>query len=71
MSDHQMERGISELLKARHILGLRWFHVEARQGIATIRAQVTSAFAHVACYECCRRVAGVRRVVDQIEITPA
>ena len=68
MSDHQLEHGISELLKARYIGGLRWFHVEARLGIATIRAQVTSAFARVACYECCRHMPGVRRVIDQIEI---
>lgn len=68
MSDNQMERGICELIKARHISGLRWFHVEAWQGIATIRAQVASAFDRRVCYECVRRVPGVRYVVDQIEV---
>jgi hypothetical protein len=71
MSDSQVEHGIRELLKARCISGLRWFEVEARQGIATIRAQVNSEYSHRACYECCRRMPGVRYVIDYIEVTPA
>ncbi len=71
MSDYQVEHGIRELLRARRISGLRWFEVESRQGIATIRAQVNSEFSHRTCYECCRHVPGVRYVVDHIEVTYA
>lgn len=71
MSDKQVEHGIRELLKARHINGLRWFEVESRHGIATIRAQVNSEFSHRTCYECARRVPGVRYVVDHIEVLHA
>jgi osmotically-inducible protein OsmY len=68
MSDRQLERGIVEFLKTRRLDPVRPFHVEARDGVVTVRGAVATGFAKRACYECCRHVAGVRRVVDEVEV---
>ena len=67
MSDSQLTHGIHELLKARRIAGVHAFYVELHNGVAVIRGRVASPFAKWACYECCRRVPGVRRVVDELQ----
>lgn len=71
MTDTQIERGIWEFLKARHISGIHCFQVAVRHGVANIRGHAGSAFAKWACYECCRRVTGVVRVIDEIEVAHA
>jgi len=68
MCDRNLERGIVELLKARHIGGLTIWDVHAQDGIATIRGRAESPFAKRVCRECCRHVTGVRSVVDLIEL---
>jgi osmotically-inducible protein OsmY len=68
MSDRNLERGIRELLKARNIGGLTIWEVHAHDGIATVRGRAQSAFAKRACTECCRRVTGVRAVIDLVEL---
>jgi osmotically-inducible protein OsmY len=68
VSDRSLERGILELLKARHIGGLTIWEVHAHEGIATVRGRAESPFAKRACRECCRHVTGVRGVIDQIEL---
>jgi osmotically-inducible protein OsmY len=68
MSDNQIQHGIVELLKARQIDGVWDFQVETHNGVAFIRGRVSSAYAKQACYECCRRVTGVVKVVDQLRM---
>jgi len=71
MSDQNIERGILEFLKARHISGLTVAEVHADHGIATVRGSAETIFAKRVCWECCRRVTGVRAVVDLVELTAA
>jgi osmotically-inducible protein OsmY len=71
MSDQNIERGILEFLKARHISGLTVSEVHAAHGIATVRGTAATTFAKRVCRECCRRVTGVRAVVDLVELTAA
>jgi osmotically-inducible protein OsmY len=68
VSDRNLERGIRELLKVRHIGGLTIWEVHAENGIATVRGRAESAYAKRACRECCRHVSGVRGVVDLVEL---
>jgi osmotically-inducible protein OsmY len=68
VSDRNLERGILEFLKARNIGGLTIWGVHAQDGIATIRGRAQTAFAKRACSECCRRVTGVRGVIDLVEL---
>ena len=71
MTDNRITRGIQELLKQRRIDGLGPIKVETHCGIVWIRGRVTSEFARRACYECCRRVTGVRRVIDELQMVAA
>ncbi len=69
MSDERIERGILEFVKARHIAGLTLSEVHADDGIATIRGWAATAFAKHMCWECCRRVTGVRAVVNLVQLS--
>ncbi len=71
MSDERIARGILEFVKARHIAGLTLVEVHADHGIATIHGQAATPFAKRICWECCRRVTGVRAVVDLVELAAA
>ncbi len=71
MSDRNIERGIVEYLKSRRISGLTVWEVHSEHGIATVRGTAQSTFAKHVCRECCRRVTGVRAVVDLVELTAA
>ncbi len=71
MSDERIEHGILEFVKARQIAGLTLTEVHADHGIATIRGRAATILAKHICWECCRRVTGVRFVVDLVELTAA
>ena len=60
---------ILEFVKARQIAGLTLTEVRADHGIATVRGSAATAFAKRVCWECVRRVTGVRYVVDLVELT--
>ena len=68
MSDERIQQGILEFVRARHIAGLTLTEVHADHGIATVRGKATTSFAKRVCWECCRRVTGVRGVVDLVEL---
>jgi osmotically-inducible protein OsmY len=71
MSDQNIERGIVEFLKTRQIQGLTVLNVHVDRGTATVSGSAQSIYAKIACRECCRRVAGVRAVVDQVDLAAA
>ncbi|HXY33322.1 MAG TPA: hypothetical protein VEI07_03780 [Planctomycetaceae bacterium] len=71
MSDERIEHGILEFVKARQIPGLTLTEVHADHGIATICGRASTALAKRICWECCRRVTGVRAVVDLVELSAA
>jgi osmotically-inducible protein OsmY len=68
MADQNIQRGILEYLKARRIQGLAIVHVQVERGVAIVRGTAATPFAKRVCWECCRRVTGVRWVVDQVEL---
>jgi osmotically-inducible protein OsmY len=71
MSDQNIERGIVEFLKRRQIAGLTVRGVHVDRGTATVSGHAESVYAKWACWECCRRVTGVRTVVDLVELAAA
>lgn len=71
MSDQNIERGIVELFKRRPIIGLTVRDVHVAGGTATVCGRAETAYAKRACWECCRRVTGVRWVVDLVELAAA
>jgi osmotically-inducible protein OsmY len=71
MSDQNIERGIVEFLKTRQIQGLTVLNVHVERGTATVSGSAQSTYAKIACRECCRRVTGVRAVVDRVDLAAA
>lgn len=71
MSDQNIERGILEFVKSRRIPGLTLREVHVERGIAVVRGNADTTFAKRACWECCRRVTGVRAVVDLVDLAAA
>ncbi|MGE3407409.1 MAG: BON domain-containing protein [Pirellulales bacterium] len=63
-----LERRIVSYLVGRHVPSLRHISVEAVDGTVTLRGQVRSFYEKQLCHNCCRRVAGVIRLVDSLDV---
>ena len=68
--DSGLQRRIVSCLIARHVPGVRRVEVEAIGGRVIVRGRVPSRHVKWLCLECCRHVAGVMRLVDQLETEP-
>jgi osmotically-inducible protein OsmY len=66
--DRDLERRVVNYLARRHVPGLRQLAVEANNGTVTLRGQVRSFYEKQLSHHCCRRVAGVIRLVDAIDV---
>lgn len=66
--DRHLERQITQLLAERHCQALRHLEVQACDGIVTLRGQVRSFYEKQLSYDCCRRVDGVIRLVDAVDV---
>ncbi len=67
--DRDLERRVKSFLAGRHFSSLRRLQVEARKGVVTLRGRVASFYEKQVSHQCCRRVAGVIEVVDDIEVS--
>jgi len=67
-SDGELERRLVSFLLQRQIPALRRISVAVSNGIVTLQGRVQSFYERQLCLNCCQRVAGVRRLVDQIEV---
>ena len=67
-ADRDLERRVVNYLWGRHVPALRHVEVEADGGVVTLRGQVRSFYEKQLCHNCCRRVAGVRELVDAINV---
>jgi osmotically-inducible protein OsmY len=66
--DRDLERRVLNYLVGRQMPSLRNIQVEAQDGTVILRGQVHSFYQKQLCLNCCRRVAGVQDVVDQVEV---
>ena len=66
--DHDLERRVQVYLNGRHVAGLRQIAVRARGGTVTLQGQVDSFYHKQLCLSCCRHVAGVITLVDEVEV---
>ena len=67
-ADRDLERRVVNFLAERHVPGLRHIEVEAHNGIVTLRGRVHSFYEKQLCQAVCRRVAGVVRFIDDIDV---
>jgi osmotically-inducible protein OsmY len=67
-ADRDLERRIMNYLAARHVPGLRHLEVEAEGGTVTLRGTVSSFYEKQLSQQCCRRVAGVVKLIDAVDV---
>lgn len=66
--DRDLERRVVNYLHDRHVPGLRHLEVEADNGTVIVRGRVSSFYEKQLCQAVCRRVAGVVRYIDDIDV---
>lgn len=67
-SDLDLERRVANYLDGRFMPSLRRLAIEADGGIITMRGEVSSFYEKQIALHCCRRVAGVRELIDAIDV---
>jgi hypothetical protein len=66
--DRELERRITSFLAGRHVPGLRSLEVHARNGVVTVRGRVMTFYEKQLCNQCCRRVAGVLQLINEVDV---
>lgn len=61
-----LERRVVNYLVGRQMPSLRHLNVTAENGVVTISGRVKSFYEKQLCQQCCRRVAGVVKLVDDV-----
>jgi osmotically-inducible protein OsmY len=67
-ADRDLERRVMNYLVGRQVPSLRQIAVEADRGTVTMRGRVYSFHHKQLCINCCTRVAGVVRLVDELTV---
>lgn len=68
-ADRDLERRVVSFLKGWQMPGLRNLEVEAAAGTVTLRGTVNSFYEKQLTQQCCRRVAGVLKLIDAVSVT--
>jgi osmotically-inducible protein OsmY len=64
--DGDLKRRVVNYLFERRVASLRSIEVTAQAGRVTLQGRVGSFYEKQLCIHCCRRVAGVRQLVDNV-----
>jgi osmotically-inducible protein OsmY len=67
-ADRELERRVVNYLNGRHLPALRHLEVEADNGTVTLRGIVSSFYEKQLSQQCCRRVAGVVKLIDDVDV---
>ena len=67
-SNDELARRVKIFLSSRHQPSFRHLHIEANGGTVTLRGRVNSFYEKQLSYQCCRHVAGVFSIVDQVDV---
>lgn len=71
MHDDELRRRVIHFLVARGITHSAELQVTAARSVIVLRGQAGSEHEKLLALQCCRRVAGVVRVVDRLKVPPA
>jgi osmotically-inducible protein OsmY len=66
--DRDLERRVANYLADRQVSALREIDIRADRGTVTLRGEVRSFYHKQLCLNCCRRVAGVLQLVDEVDV---
>ena len=67
-ADRDLERRITRFLSDKQVPGLRNLAIEAHGGQVTLRGSVQSFYEKQLSHSLCRRVAGVIRLIDAVDV---
>src|SRR5262245_40053056 len=68
LADRDLERRVISFLEAKHVPALRYLEVKARSGVVTLTGRVYTFYEKQLCNQCCRRVPGVRQLVNEVDV---
>ncbi len=66
--DDDLKTRLVNFLNSRAVPGRELVHLNVRSGTVVVRGPLKSAHAKWLCIECCRHVAGVIRLIDELVI---
>ncbi len=66
--DRELERRVVRFLETKHVPGLRQLQVKAAGGVVTVSGRVQTFYEKQLCNQCCRRVAGVRELINAVDV---
>jgi osmotically-inducible protein OsmY len=66
--DRELERRVVSFLETKHVPGLRHLAVKAQSGVVTVSGRVQTFYEKQLCNQCCRRVAGVRELINAVDV---
>jgi osmotically-inducible protein OsmY len=67
-ADSDLEQRVRSFLQAKHVPGLRNLEIKADSGVVTLKGRVQTFYEKQLCNQCCRRVAGVRELVNAVHV---
>ena len=67
----ELERRLANFLFQRRVPGRESIQLNVYGGVVAVSGRIPTRYAKWLCIECCRRVAGVIRVIDNVKIEPA
>ncbi len=66
--DTDLQRRIVNYLFQRNVRSIRDVAVDVQNGLVVLQGRVNSFYEKQLCLNCCQRVAGVNKLVDNIEV---
>jgi hypothetical protein len=69
--DSELELRLANFLNQRGVPGADCIRLDAHGGVVAVSGGLPTRYAKWLCIECCRRVAGVIKVIDNMKIQPA
>ena len=70
-ADRELEKRVMSFLEAKHVPGLRHLEVKAADGVVKLSGKVYTFYEKQLCNQCCRRVAGVRQLINEVDVIGA
>ncbi len=68
--DRELEDRLANFLYQRGVPGADHVRPDAYGGVVAVSGELPTRYAKWLCIECCRRVAGVIRIIDQMKVEP-
>ena len=69
--DNELEQRLANFLYQRGVPGADCVRLDVYGGVVAVSGELPTRYAKWLCIECCRRVAGVIKIIDQMKVEPA